>query len=53
MELLVVFLLAGIAFWILRGFKIIFIILLGIAISLFGIFTYKKEIPPYYTYTRS
>jgi hypothetical protein len=52
MELLVVFLIAGICFWILRGFKIIFIVALGIVIALFRLLTYRKP-KPYYTYTRS
>ena len=52
MELLVVFLLAGIGFWILRGFKIVFIVAFGIIIALFKLLTYRKP-KPYYTYTRS
>ena len=52
MELLAVFLLAGIGYWILRGVKTLFIIALAIVIALFRLITYRKP-KPYYTYTRS
>ena len=52
MELLAVFLLAGIGYWILRGIKAVLLISLGIVIAIFKLLTYRKP-KPYYTYTRS